>query len=58
MMEEFWKKNETGEKIFYVAGKEIGNRLKMVKYIMSKKGLSSSKSHKYVDKIREINEKI
>ena len=49
----YWLKNAVGEKIFYLAGKEIGNKFLMMKFIMSKYGISSSKAHKMVDKLNE-----
>ena len=51
--EGYWKKSESGEKVFYLAGIEIGNKFQMVKFIISKYGVSSSKAHKMVEKINE-----
>jgi hypothetical protein len=51
--EGYWKKNELGLKIYYLLGKEIGEKFQMVKLVMTKYGVSSSKAHKMVEKICE-----
>ena len=56
--EGYWQKSESGAKIFYVSGKEIGDKFQMVKYIISRYGVSSSKAHKMADKIGELNGKV
>jgi hypothetical protein len=46
------------KKMFFIDGKLIGNELDAVKYLMNKRGMSSSKAHKYILKLKVKNETI
>lgn len=40
------------EKVFFIGYKKIGREFEMVKWLMSNDGISSSKAHKIVNKIK------
>lgn len=50
-------KLENEKRIYYVDNKLIGEKFLVVKYLIAKKGMSSSKAHKRIDKIRLYKEK-
>jgi hypothetical protein len=49
----YWKL-DSGIKTYYEANKKIGDSLAMVKYLMAHAGISSTKAHKIVDKIKKF----
>jgi endonuclease III len=57
-MKDFFKVTKDGVKIYWMDNKQIGEKIQTIRHIMSKTGVSSSKAHKIIDKIKEYSEKV
>lgn len=53
---EFYYKIQNNIRIYYASLKQIGTEFEMVKYLISSKGISSSKAHKVVRKMKEVKD--
>jgi hypothetical protein len=52
MQEYFWIL-EDKEKVYFVSNKKIGTEYDMIKYLILRERISSSKAHKTIKKIKE-----
>jgi hypothetical protein len=52
----YYKLNSDNKKIFYVAGKLIGNEFLMKRYLVNDRGIAFSKATKIILKIKLWNE--
>jgi hypothetical protein len=50
---DYYKLNGGEKKIYWLDNKYVGDTLTAVKYLMSKRGVSSVKAHKIIGKLKE-----